>query len=101
VDKMMEKGLIEEVKRLRKQGYREALRRIKTVGYYELSRYLDGETSREEAINKIKQNTRQYAKRQLSWFRNQVETNWIDITNMSKQEVVEEILKLYKGIDER
>lgn len=101
VDKMMEKGLIEEVKRLRKQGYREALRRIKTVGYYELSRYLDGETSREEAINKIKQNTRQYAKRQLSWFRNQVETNWIDITNKSKQEVVEEILKLYKGIDER
>jgi len=101
VDEMIEEGLIEEVERLRKQGYKEALGEIKTVGYYELSLYFDGEIGKEEAINKIKQNTRQYAKRQLSWFRNQAETIWIDITNRSKQEVVAEILKLYQGAHEQ
>ncbi|MCF7886512.1 MAG: tRNA (adenosine(37)-N6)-dimethylallyltransferase MiaA, partial [Candidatus Marinimicrobia bacterium] len=88
--------LLEEVKRLREKGYKEALHNIKTVGYYELNQYLKGKLSKEEAIEEIKQNTRQYAKRQISWFRNQTDTHWIDFDNKSKSEIVKAIIQIYK-----
>ncbi len=67
VDAMMEAGLLEEVKSL--LPFRN-LRPLQTVGYSELFRHLDGEWTLEEAVEKIKQHTRNYAKRQLTWFRN-------------------------------
>jgi len=68
VDKMMEDGLLEEVKSLSEY---EDLEVMKTVGYSELFDYLDGYMNLGEAVDKIKQNSRRYAKRQMTWFRNQ------------------------------
>lgn len=66
VDLMMKKGLLNEVKNL--LPYRQ-LKALDTVGYTELFDYLDGLLSLEQAVDKIKQHTRNYAKRQLTWFR--------------------------------
>jgi tRNA dimethylallyltransferase len=66
VDRMMEAGLLEEVKRL--VPFRD-LRALKTVGYRELFSYLDGELSLEQAVDLIKRNSRKFARKQLTWFR--------------------------------
>ncbi len=68
VDAMMINGLLEEVKHLYPYKHLNALN---TVGYKELFDYIDGKQSLEEAVNLIRQNTRRYAKRQLTWFNNQ------------------------------
>jgi len=78
VDIMMESGLLNEVKSVLK--YKD-LNALKTVGYKEIVEYLEGECSLEEAVEKIKQNTRRYAKRQLTWFRNKTGTSWVDPSN--------------------
>lgn len=74
VDAMMADGLLEEVKELY------PLRRLKnlqTVGYSELFHYIDAQMSLSEAIEKIKQHTRNYAKRQMTWFRKDKEIHWL------------------------
>lgn len=76
VDKMVEMGLIEETKTLLKKHGR-INNFINTIGYQEILEYLDGKISLEEAILQIKQNSRRYAKRQLTWFRKNKEINWI------------------------
>lgn len=68
VDDMMASGLLEEVKQLADQKHLNAL---KTVGYKELYAYLDASYNLNTAVDKIKQHTRNYAKRQLTWFKNQ------------------------------
>lgn len=73
VDQMMADGLLAEVQRL--WAHRE-LPTLKTVGYAELFEHLDGQITLEEAVEKIKQNTRRYAKRQLTWFRKDPEIRW-------------------------
>ena len=80
VDSMIEDGLVEEVKRLLNSGYRRDLDALLTLGYREVIVYLDGQCSKEEMIENIKRNTRKYAKRQITWFRNQLEATWIDVT---------------------
>jgi tRNA dimethylallyltransferase len=67
---MMKAGLLEEVRSLLPW---KNLPVLKTVGYSELFDYLDEKTSLEEAVNKIKQHTRNYAKRQITWFKNKTE----------------------------
>ena len=74
VDKMMQDGLLEEVKAL--VPYRN-LNALQTVGYTELFDHLDGKLSLNEAVEKIKQNTRNYAKRQMTWFRKEKGIQWI------------------------
>jgi tRNA dimethylallyltransferase len=74
-DKMIEAGLVEEVKRLVPYKHLNALQ---TVGYAEIFDYLDGKTLLKDAIELIKTNTRQYAKRQMTWFKKDKEINWID-----------------------
>jgi len=73
VDKMMGDGLLEEVKALLPYKHLNALQ---TVGYRELIAYLTGEMSLEKAVDKIKQNTRHYAKRQLTWFKADPTIHW-------------------------
>ena len=73
VDKMIDLGLIEEVRSLNEYRHLNALQ---TVGYSEVFRYIDGITSLDKAIEEIKTNTRQYAKRQLTWFRKGKEIHW-------------------------
>jgi tRNA dimethylallyltransferase len=69
VDEMIAEGLVDEVKGLAQSEFGEPLRQSKVVGYREVLSYLDGESSLDEAIALIKQNTRRYAKRQYTWFR--------------------------------
>ena len=73
VDIMMQDGLLEEVKML--LPFQE-LNALQTVGYRELFAYLDGEVSLDEAVTSIKINTRQYAKRQMTWFKKVGEIKW-------------------------
>ncbi|HEY8389059.1 MAG TPA: tRNA (adenosine(37)-N6)-dimethylallyltransferase MiaA [Parasegetibacter sp.] len=74
VDKMMEDGLLEEVRTLLPFQHLNALQ---TVGYRELFSYFKGELSLDEAVEKIKTNTRQYAKRQLTWFKRDPSIKWL------------------------
>ncbi|MBS1752193.1 MAG: tRNA (adenosine(37)-N6)-dimethylallyltransferase MiaA [Bacteroidetes bacterium] len=73
VDTMMTNGLLDEVTRL--TAYRN-MTALQTVGYKELFEYLDGKISLEQAVSDIKQNTRHYAKRQMTWFGRDNEINW-------------------------
>lgn len=75
VDQMMEAGLLEEVKSLLPYRQEKAL---DTVGYKELFSCLEGETSLDQAVTLIKQHTRNYAKRQLTWFRKDPDMHWFD-----------------------
>lgn len=75
VDMMMEQGLLAEVEKL--LPYRE-LNALQTVGYQELFDYLEGKKSLEKAVEEIKQHTRNFAKRQLTWFRKNTETHWFE-----------------------
>jgi tRNA dimethylallyltransferase len=73
VERMMDEGLLEEVRRLYPAR---DLNALKTVGYTELFSYLDGQLSLDEAVEKIKTNTRRYAKRQLTWFKKDHSIKW-------------------------
>jgi len=77
VDLMLEKGLIDEVRGLLEK-YKEFPTAMQGLGYKEVKQYLDGELSKEEMIEKIKQESRRYAKRQLTWFRKNKQTVWIN-----------------------
>ncbi len=74
---MMENGLLEEVKSVYD---RKDLNALNTVGYKELFTYLDGDCTLEEAVAHIQQNTRRFAKRQMTWFRKDDNTKWFDIS---------------------
>lgn len=75
VDEMIREGLVEEVRSLLPYKNMNALQ---TVGYKEVFDYLEGNCSLAEAIEKIKSNTRQYAKRQLTWFKKDKEVEWVE-----------------------
>ena len=76
VDLMMEAGLVEEVRTLYDAGIRD-VQAIKAIGYKELYAHFDGLVSLDEAVVQIKQNSRRYAKRQLTYFRNKMDIAWI------------------------
>jgi len=89
VDLMMQLGLLDEVEHL--IAYRK-LPPLLTVGYAELFDYLDGTYSLEEAIEKIKQHTRQFAKRQITWFKRDNRTHWFEPAQI--EEIIAFIRKL-------
>lgn len=90
VDAMVKQGLVEEVRSLLPYRHMNALN---TVGYSELFDYFDGKTDLDTAINLIKQNTRNFAKRQLTWFRKDKQMHWVapdnlnEITNIIEHQV--------------
>lgn len=90
VDEMVRDGLIEEARGFYPQRH---LNSLNTVGYKELFEYFDGNCSLDFAIDKIKQHSRNYARKQMTWFRRDKEINWIDLSE-NKADVVEEILKI-------
>lgn len=94
VDMMLEQGLVDEVRRLIDIGLEESDISMKGIGYKEIIEFMHGMTTLEEASEKIKQNTRHLAKRQITWFKRYEDMNWINITNLTKEETVEEILCL-------
>ncbi len=79
VDAMMGDGLIEEVSRLKKMGYEPELNSLDSVGYKEVFGYLSGARTLQETTDLIKQNTRRFAKRQMTWFRRDQRITWIDL----------------------
>lgn len=78
VDDMIEKGLIQEVSRLKDLGYTRNLVSMQGIGYKEVMTYLDGECTLSQAVHQIKQDTRHFAKRQLTWFRREKQVIWLD-----------------------
>ena len=78
VNEMVKYGLFEEVESLRKK---EGLNALNTVGYKEIFNFYNGKTTKEEAINLIKKNTKKYAKRQMTWFKKDLSYQWIDNTD--------------------
>ncbi len=95
VDLMMEQGLIEEVENLLKK-YKDFPTAMQGLGYKEVVEYLKGITTKEEMIEKIKMETRRYAKRQLTWFRKYKNLIWIDGLN-DLQNNIDIILEEYSG----
>ena len=96
VDIMDERGLEQEVKSLYNKGYTRNMQSMKAIGYKEWFDYYDGALSKEEVLEKIKKNSRNYAKRQYTWFKNQFDMNWFDVNLNDFHETVEEVLKLLK-----
>lgn len=88
VDKMMEDGLLDEVRNLYSLR---SLKNLQTVGYSELFEHIEGLYTLQEAVDKIKQNTRHYAKRQMTWFRKDKEMHWLQADD---QQLVDKILAL-------
>ena len=86
VDIMVEEGLIEEVKKLLEMGYNKELVSMQGIGYKEIIMYLEGKISLDESMEKIKQGSRNYAKRQLTWFRRDNRIKWIDIDEFNNLE---------------
>ena len=78
VDRMLAEGLVEEVQRLMNQGCRRDMVSMQGLGYKEILDYLAGELSLEEAVYRIKRDTRHFAKRQLTWFRREKEVIWLN-----------------------
>ena len=92
VDIMLEKGLEKEVRALYEK-YGENLRKINIIGYTELIEYFNGQVSYEEAVENIKRNSRRYAKRQFTWFKNDPTYVWFDLDKLSEEEIINSIIK--------
>jgi tRNA dimethylallyltransferase len=78
-EKMLAKGLLKEVEDLERRGYTDTLNALNTVGYAEAFAYRRGEIGYEEMVRLFKQNSRRYAKRQLTWFRRDERVRWIPV----------------------
>ena len=83
VDHMMEAGLLEEVQQLKAMGYHRHMVSMQGLGYKEMLDYLEGNITLEEAIYKIKRDTRHFAKRQLTWFRREKDVIWVNQPDFS------------------
>ncbi len=92
VDKMLEAGLVEEVRNVLDKGYSKDLNALNTVGYKEVISFLEGEITLQRASELIKRNTRRFSKRQLTWFKKDERIRWIKIeTLFDMYETVEKI----------
>ncbi len=92
VDRMAEAGLIEEVIGLREKGYGPDLVALNTFGYREIFEYLEGKLALNSALDSIRQGTRNYAKRQLTWFGRNSRIHWV---NTHESNLAEQILKQF------
>ncbi|MCR5581937.1 MAG: tRNA (adenosine(37)-N6)-dimethylallyltransferase MiaA [Pseudobutyrivibrio sp.] len=92
VDVMMENGLLEEVKSLVNEGLTTSMTSMSGIGYKEIISYLNGDLSLEDSVELIKKNSRNYAKRQLTWFRREREVIWLDKTVLTNQDMILEVI---------
>lgn len=98
VDRMIEQGLLEEVKRLKEMGCHRDMVSMQGLGYKEILDYLDGVSTLEEAVDLIKQQTRHFAKRQLTWFRRERDVIWLDQQHYqySDENILSDMLQILK-----
>ena len=94
VDIMIEQGLIEEVKKIYEK-YDKFPTAMQGLGYKEVVEYLEKQITKEEMIEKIKQETRRYAKRQLTWFRKNKQTIWLN----AQDEIQNNIQIILEGLN--
>ena len=100
VDKMIEDGLVDEVKSLLGSGISSSSLAMQGLGYKEIAGFLEGDYSLEDAIYKLKLNTRHFAKRQLTWFRREKDAIWLDYGDYADtDEMLSEIIKILKERD--
>ena len=85
----MEQGLLDEVKRVYPLKH---LNSLNTVGYKELFSVLDGEWQLPMAVERIKKNTRVYAKKQMTWYKDTPDIHWVDMDKMSVDEIIKDIV---------
>jgi tRNA dimethylallyltransferase len=97
VDDMMDNGLLEEVAHLLEKGYRDT-QAMKAIGYKEFIPYFANRLGLEDAVSNLKQNSRRYAKRQLTWFRNKLPVDWYNINPGEKDKKFTMILEKIAGL---
>ena len=95
VDQMINDGLVDEAKAL---YHRRGLNALNTVGYKEMFNYLDGVWTFEEAIERLKGNTRRYARKQLTWFKKDSQLKWFDLTGHTINEDITNIINYLDSI---
>lgn len=97
VDLMLQAGLVEEARNLYEQGLDKNLPAMKGIGYKELFAFFEGDISLEAATDQIKQNSRRFAKRQLTWFRNRMDIHWLEadsqVLNNTAEQLITDFLK--------
>lgn len=95
VDIMLEQGLVEEVKKLKDMGCHRGQTSMQGLGYKEILDYLSGDVSLEEAVYRLKRDTRHFAKRQLTWFKRERDVRWLDLAEFHQDQslVLERILE--------
>ncbi|KMZ55012.1 tRNA (adenosine(37)-N6)-dimethylallyltransferase MiaA [Dorea sp. D27] len=100
VDKMIEDGLVDEVRGLKKMGYTKEMVSMQGLGYKEILDYLDGRCTLEEAVYTIKRDTRHFAKRQITWFKREKNVIWIDkkTYGYDEEEMVHAMIKHLEGV---
>ena len=86
VNQMVEQGLVEEVRALKNRGCTRGMVSMQGLGYKEILAHLDGETSLEEAVYRMKRDTRHFAKRQLTWFKREKDVIWLNKRSFEDQE---------------
>ncbi len=91
VDAMLENGLLDEVKRLRAMGLTKDMVSMQGLGYKELLSYLDGEMDYDEAVRILKRDTRHFAKRQLTWFKRERQTDWLSLDGKTEEDALTEL----------
>lgn len=96
VDQMIEEGLMDEVQSLVAKGYKDC-QSMHAIGYKEIVSCLENRLSQTDAIAAVKQNSRKYAKRQLTWFRNKLDVNWYQLTEKEASQQMKLILSDLAG----
>lgn len=96
VDIMLKNGLIEECIKLREMGYNSLMQSMQGIGYKEVFYYLDNKISYEEAVEMIKQGSRNYAKRQLTWFRRDPRVTFLNKDELTENEIFNKVVKEIK-----
>jgi tRNA dimethylallyltransferase len=81
VERMMGDGLVDEVQTLLERGFSPQLKALRSIGYRHICAYLSGEYSLAEGVRLMQRDTRRYAKRQMTWFRNDKEINWVEYSD--------------------
>jgi len=90
VDLMIETGLIEEARALYDRGIKDC-QSVQAIAYKEIYDYIEGRLTKEEAIVLLKRNSRRYAKRQLTWFRNKLDITWFELNEINGSKKMQEI----------
>lgn len=96
VDMMMEQGLLQEIMTIKDLGYADCTVSMQGLGYKQMLAFLNGECTLEEAVYRIKLETRHFAKRQMTWFRREKDCIFFNLSDMSEDDVLQEMARILK-----